>query len=130
MKSCSCVRNWFLLILSCLVVVGCATPGETKPAAKGEKPAEEVILQNLAYKDQVLSGELINRGQKTAKLVVLTVSFMDSQGKILLTEDFKAVPGGDGKPLASGYSKHFRYQVRFNAGAETPAVSALLKAVY
>ncbi len=118
------LTRWLCLTLITLLA-GCSTTSST-----GVNPATQITLRNLSYRDGGLTGELVNQSPKTARTITLTVSFLDAQGQTILTQDFKAVPGGDGRSLSPGSAKHFRYQVRFNAGSATPTVSATIKTVF
>ena len=118
------LTRWLGLTLITLLA-GCAGTSST-----GVNPATQIILRNLSYRDGGLTGELVNQSPKTARSITLTVSFLDPQGQPVLIQNFKAVPGGDGRSLAPGSAKHFRYQVRFNSGAASPTVSATIKTVF
>lgn len=82
-------------------------------------------LENLSLQGGVLQGEIVNRSRRTARAVTIEVSFMDSAGKELFKQEFRAVPGGDGRALQPGYVKHFNYRLEFEQATDIRVVGRI-----
>ena len=88
-----------------------------------------VELSGLQFKNSIFEGEVVNKGNETAKEVWVHVAFMDSKGITVLEQDFRVVPGGDGKSIPKGWSKHFKYQLNLNSSAELIPVGSIKSVV-
>jgi hypothetical protein len=75
-------------------------------------------LIGLQFKGSILEGAIVNRGSKAAKEVWVHVAFMNLNGVTAIEQDFRVIPGGDGKPVPIGWSKHFKYQLKLSGTAE------------
>ena len=72
-------------------------------------------MARLTYSDGVLAGEVVNNSKKQAVSVVVVAEFLDQDGKSLLMQELKVVPGGDGRALLPRQAKRFQYKVVVNA---------------
>jgi len=84
--------------------------------------AHRLELIGLQFKNSVLEGEVVNKGSETAKEVWVHVSFKDYTGLTVFEQDFRVIPGGDGKPIPKGWSKHFKYQLKLSSSTELTPV--------
>lgn len=82
-------------------------------------------LENLSLQGGVLQGEIVNQSRRTARAVMIEVSFMDSAGKELFKQEFRAVPGGDGRALQPGYVKHFNYRLELEQSTDIRVVGRI-----
>lgn len=97
----------------------------TSPNSSGDS---DIVLRRLSYQDGILEGEVLNQSKKTAQVVMVEVSFLDSSGKPLFAQDFRAVPGGDGHALLPKSAKHFNYKVTLGQSSKI-AVAGRIKSI-
>lgn len=117
------------MLCATLLSAGCMPRSDRSAGATSDSgEGTTVILRNLSYHDGILEGELVNQSKKEARVVLIDVSFEDSSGKQLFTQDFKAVPGGDGRALLPGYVKHFNYRLTL-AGSAKISVAGTIKSI-
>ncbi|MBI5882838.1 MAG: hypothetical protein HZB91_07025 [Elusimicrobia bacterium] len=112
------------------LISGCMARNPATKAMVPDAPGSEagVLLRHLSYHDGVLEGELLNQSQRTAQVVVLEISFLDPRGMPVFTQDFKAVPGGDGRALLPRQAKHFSYGLRL-AQSEKVSIVGRIKTI-
>ena len=110
---------------------------ETRYSVKGfrcaapvpQARAEEIILSQLAYRNGIVEGQLFNNSQRTAQIIIVEISFLDPTGKILLSQEFKAVPGGDGRALLPRQAKHFNYNAELKTRSQKVQVTGKIRSV-
>lgn len=117
-----------IILVGGLVIAGCAQRG-VSPVGQSSSPYREIILSRLSYHDGILEGQLLNNSEQTVKVVVIEISFLDPAGTTMFSQEFRAVPGGDGQAILPSQAKHFNYKVSINAQAGEIAVSGKIKSV-
>lgn len=90
----------------------------------------QLELSELQFKNSVLEGEIRNNGSKAAKEVWIHVAFKDSKGAAVMEQDFRVVPGGDGKSIPEGWTKHFRYNLKLNGTGKLNPVGSIKAATF
>jgi hypothetical protein len=100
------------------VFYGCYLYLELPTFRSSASNIHDLKLKGLQFNDSILEGEILNRGTRTVKEVWVHVAFESSSGVIAIEQDFRVIPGGDGKPIPSGWSKHFKYHLKLNGSAE------------
>ena len=101
---------WYWLVV--VLVLSCSN---FRPSASN---AQDLELIGLQLRDSILEGEIVNRGSKVVKEVWVHVAFMNLNGVTAIEQDFRVIPGGDGKAIPIGWSKHFKYQLKLSGTAE------------
>jgi hypothetical protein len=118
-------------IFAMLMLSGCASFTDRHTEADLHGRGERVVvLRNLAYRDGVLEGEVLNRSARVARTVLIEVTFSDPSGDELLAQEFEAVPGGDGQVLLPEHVKHFSYGIALAGSAEISAVGKVVSIDY
>lgn len=85
-------------------------------ASSGTRTADKktgFIISELDHEDGILSGKILNKTGRLVSELILEVKWLSPCGHEITSRTFKVVPGGDGKTLAPGFQKHFKYKVSF-----------------
>lgn len=109
-------------LASCLAQEGCRLRIQERVRG-GESPQTSISLRALTHSGATLEGEVLNQDGPVAKEVVVEVTFRDARGNAVATQEFKVVPGGDGKLLPPRTAKRFKYHVDFGSTARGLSVS-------
>jgi hypothetical protein len=116
-----------LLLALLAALAACAPSRSTKVPVR----AAEVTLRGLRLAGDVLEGEIVCRSPTRSALEVwLEVSLRRPGGDAVLTRRLRAVPGGDGRPLAPGFVKHFRYHLAVRAARDLTVSGRIVQVVW
>lgn len=111
---------WTLVVFS--LPLGCA-----EPRRDAAVPETAVSLRSLSYAPDVLEGEVVNDSTSPCREAVLEVRFRVDAGAPVLTQEFRVVPGGDGRALPPGWSKHFKLKMAVSGWSERSSVEGRIK---
>ncbi|MBU1220739.1 hypothetical protein KKF34_06565 [Myxococcota bacterium] len=99
--------RWLLPAIIVFSFLSCT--GQTTTA----RNSHGIVISELEHEDGILSGKILNKTGRLVSELTIEVKWLSPCGHEIMSRTFKVVPGGDGKHLASGFQKQFKYRVSF-----------------